>query len=298
MYPRSFDYFAPSSIRDAIALLRRYGEEARLLAGGQSLIPLMKLRLASPGKIVDIGRLPDLRYVRVDDGSLRIGALTTHASVLESTVIGGGWPLVADAVAVIGDTQVRNWGTVGGALAEADPAGDWGPVAVASNARIRCAGPDGERTLDAASFFVDAYTTKLNPDELVTEITFAAPDPRTAAAYLKLERRAGDFAVASVAVQLALDDKADCQSATVALGAAGLTPIQATEAARHLAGKELCPEVVEEAARRVACEAEPLADIRGSEDYKRAAIAVLFKQAVEVALRRFRGEAVEGRHGG
>ena len=137
MYPRAFEYFAPRSIPEVIDLLRRYGEEARLLAGGQSLIPLMKLRLANPQYVVDIGRLPDLAYVREVDSSLVIGSLTCHADVLESALVRQRFPLMADTVSVVGDAQVRNWGTVGGALAEADPAGDWGPVALALNARIR-----------------------------------------------------------------------------------------------------------------------------------------------------------------
>ncbi len=137
MYPRVFEYFAPRSIPEVIDLLRRYGEEARLLAGGQSLILLMKLRLANPQYVVDIGRLPDLAYVREVDSSLVIGSLTCHADVLESALVRQRFPLMADAVSVVGDAQVRNWGTVGRALAEADPAGDWGPVALALNARIR-----------------------------------------------------------------------------------------------------------------------------------------------------------------
>jgi carbon-monoxide dehydrogenase medium subunit len=296
MYPRAFEYFVPRSVREVTELLVRRGEEAKILAGGQSLIPLMKLRLASPGTVIDIGQLPDLRCIREVNGSLAIGALTSHASVLESALVRQGWPLITDAVGVIGDSQVRNWGTAGGALAEADPAGDWGPIALALKARIRCTGNDGERTLDAESFFVDAYTTELKPDELITEIIFPAPAQGTAAAYLKLERRAGDFAVASVAVQLTLDEKGTCQTATLALGAAGLTPIQAYDAATFLHGKELRSDVIHEAARKVAREAQPLADIRGSEDYKRAAVGALFKDAVDVALRRFRGETVEVGH--
>ncbi len=204
--------------------------------------------------------------------------------------------MIADAVGVIGDAQVRNWGTIGGALAEADPAGDWGPVAVALKARVRCSAPNGERTLQAESFFVDAYTTELNSHELITEITFPAPAEGTTAAYLKLERRAGDFAVASVAVQVGLTEEAVCRTASIALGAAGLTPIPAHETAAYLRGKELRPDVVREAARRVAQEAQPLADIRGSEDYKRAAMGALLGQAIDVALRRARGEGVEAGH--
>ncbi len=175
MYPRAFEYFAPDSIPEVLELLSRYGEEAKLLAGGQSLIPLMKLRLVNPRILVDIGRLQHLAYVREEDDSLRLGALTCHTHVLESALVRQRFPLMADAVGVIGDTQVRNWGTVGGALAEADPAGDWGPVVLALNAKIRCVAPKGERVLGTDSFFVDAYTTQVAPDELLTEVVFPLP---------------------------------------------------------------------------------------------------------------------------
>ena len=277
-------------------MLSSYGEEAKLLAGGQSLIPLMKLRLASPRCLIDIGRLAGLAYVRENGTSLRIGALTSHASVLESRPVQQKFPLITDAVSVIGDSQVRNWGTIGGALAEADPAGDWGPAALALKARIRCVSPRGERILDAASFFVDAYTTLLDHDELITEVIFPTPPPDQCGAYIKLERRAGDFAVASVGVRLAMDEKTVCRDASIALGAAGLTPIQAQDAAFFLTGKQITQDIIQEAAQRVARVAEPMEDIRGSQDYKRAALQSIFKQAVAIALRRSRGETIEGGH--
>lgn len=297
MYPRAFEYLVPDSIEDAIRMLSSCGEEAKLLAGGQSLIPLMKLRLASPRWLIDIGRLGGLAYVREDETCLRIGALTPHTSVVESQLVQQRFPLVADAVSVIGDSQVRNWGTIGGALAEADPAGDWGPVALALKARVRCVSPRGERILDADSFFVDAYTTRLDHDELITEVIFPTPAPDQYGAYVKLERRAGDFAVVSVGVQLAMDERKFCRDACIALGAAGLTPIQAPDAASFLTGKEIRPDNVQEAARRVARAAEPIEDIRGSQDYKRAALQSIFKQAVAVALRRSQGETIRAGHG-
>ncbi|MFQ5849449.1 MAG: FAD binding domain-containing protein [Candidatus Binatia bacterium] len=296
MYPRDFQYFAPRSITEVIGVLSRYGEKARLLAGGQSLIPLMKLRLANLEYVVDIGRLPGLAYIRQEDSFIVIGALTTHADVVESTLVRQRFPLMADAVSVIGDAQVRNWGTVGGALAEADPAGDWGPVALALDARIRCIGSKGERVLGADSFFVDAYTTQLASDELLTEIAFPVPARRSAGAYLKLERRAGDFAIVSTAVQLSLDGQGICQGAAIVLGAAGMTPIKAVEAEAFLVGKEVRQDVVEEAAVRVSQAGEPLTDIRGSEEYKRAAARALFKRAVGIAARRHRGETLEAGH--
>jgi carbon-monoxide dehydrogenase medium subunit len=294
MYPRAFEYRTAQSITEACELLSRFGEDARVLAGGQSLIPLMKLRLASPSHLIDIGRIAELCRIAEATGELSIGALATHANVLESSLVRGHSPLIADAARVIGDHQVRNWGTVGGALAHADPAGDWGAVALALKARLRCVSPRGERLLDADGFFTDAYATQLAPDELITEVIFPTPKQPAAGAYLKLERRAGDFAVVSVGVQLALDDNCICHEAAIALAAAGPTPVQARDAAGFLCGKELRAAVIDEAAQRVAAEAEPWADIRGSEEYKRAAAAALFKQAMTIALKRARGEKVEG----
>jgi carbon-monoxide dehydrogenase medium subunit len=296
MYPRAFDYVVADSIDEAISMLSACGEDAKLLAGGQSLIPLMKLRLASPRRLIDIGRLTGLAYVREDETCLRIGALSSHASILESPLLDQRFPLIADAVGVIGDTQVRNWGTIGGALAEADPAGDWGPVALALKASIRCASPRGERILDAESFFVDAYTTRMDHDELITEVIFPTPTPDQCGAYVKLERRAGDFAVVSVGVRLAIEEKTVCRDASIALGAAGLTPIQAQDAASFLIGKEITPDIIQEAAQRVAAAAEPVEDIRGSQDYKRAALQSIFKQAVAIALRRSQGETIKTPH--
>ena len=298
MYPAAFDYTVAESVDHAIDLLQGHGEGAKLLSGGQSLVPLMKLRLVQPAHVIDIGRLPGLSTVLEDEaaGLLRIGALATHAQVGGSPVVREKLGLMTEAAGVIGDAQVRGWGTLGGALAEADPAGDWGPVAQALEARVECTGPAGSRVVDAASFFVDAYTTVLADDELITEIQVPLPRPGSAGAYLKMERRAGDFAVASVAVQLELDGGGCCRKAGVALGAAGLTPIKAVAAEETLRGENVAPDVVDAAAERVVEAANPLADVRGSGDYKRAVCGALFRKAVDVALRRHRGETVKGGH--
>ena len=298
MYPAAFDYTVAESVDQAIGLLQSSGEGAKLLSGGQSLVPLMKLRLVQPTLVVDIGRIPGLSHVREDEaaGLLRVGALATHAQVGAAPVVGEKLGLMAEAAGVIGDAQVRGWGTLGGALAEADPAGDWGPVVQAMDGQVQCTGPRGTRLLDAASFFVDAYTTVLADDELITEVQVPMPGPGSAWAYLKMERRAGDFAVASVAVQLELDGAGNCTKAGVALGAAGLTPIKVSAAEEALCGQPVAPEVVDAAAARVVEAANPLADVRGSSDYKRAVCGALFRKAVDVALRRHRGENVRGGH--
>ena len=298
MYPAAFDYTVAESVDQAIALLQSSGEDAKLLSGGQSLVPLLKLRLVQPSHVIDIGRLPGLSHVLEDPsaGLLRLGALATHAQVGAAAAVREKLPLMAEAAGVIGDAQVRGWGTLGGALAEADPAGDWGPVAQALEASVACAGPAGTRVVDAASFFVDAYTTVLADDELITEIQVPLPPPGSAGAYLKMERRAGDFAVASVAVQLAMDEGGRCRGAGVALGAAGLTPIKVSGAEEALAGQDVTPDVVDAAHERVVEAANPLADVRGSGDYKRAVCGALFRRAVDIALRRHRGEDVKGGH--
>jgi carbon-monoxide dehydrogenase medium subunit len=296
MYPPSFEYLVPGSLEEALGMLASYGEDAKLLAGGQSLLPLMKLRLARPRRLIDIGRLAGLAYVQEDETGLRIGALTSHQSVLDSSLIRQKFSLIADAVSVLGDPPVRNWGTIGGALAEADPAGDWGPIVLALNARVRCVSPRGERIFDADSFFVDAYTTRLEHDELISEVIFPTPAPDQAGAYVKLERRAGDFAVASVGVQLAMDGGRVCRAANIALGAAGLTPMPARDAASFLIGKEIRDNTIREAAEKVARAAEPIEDIRGSREYKRAALKSIFKQALAIALTRSRGETIQAGH--
>ena len=298
MYPAAFDYTVADSVDHAIDLLQRSGEGAKLLSGGQSLVPLMKLRLVQPTRVIDIGRVSGLSHVGEDGaaGLLRIGALATHAQLETSPIVREKLGLMAEAAGVIGDAQVRGWGTIGGALAEADPAGDWGPVVQALEGRVECAGPRGSRVVDAASFFIDAYTTALADDELITEIQVPVPQAGSAGAYLKLERRAGDFAVASVAVQLELDGAGRCRNAGVALGAAGLTPIKVAMAEETLGGQSVEPEVVDAAAQCVRDAASPLADVRGSSDYKRAVCGALFEKAVDVALRRHRGETVKGGH--
>ncbi len=298
MYPAAFDYTVAESVDQAIGLLKSSGEGAKLLSGGQSLVPLMKLRLVQPTHVIDIGRIPGLSHVREDEpaGLLRIGALATHAQIGASSVVHERLPLMAEAAGVIGDAQVRGWGTLGGALAEADPAGDWGPVVQALEGRVQCTGPAGIRVVDAEAFFVDAYTTVLSDDEVITDVQVPLPRPGSAGAYLKMERRAGDFAVASVAVQLELDGGGRCRKAGVALGAAGLTPIKVTAAEEALAGQDVTADVVDAAEERVVEAANPLADVRGSSDYKRAVCGALFRKAVDIALRRHRGESVKGGH--
>ena len=193
MYPAAFEYLEPQSLQEAVDFLARLGEDARILAGGQSLIPLMKLRLARPKYLIDLNRVAGLSYVEEREGCLMIGALTTHADIESSPLVCEKIPMMREAVSLLGDLQVRNLGTAGGAIVEADPAGDWGPVILALNARLRCLGPRGEREIKATDFYTFAYTTVLETDELVREIVVPIPSRPTLGRYIKLERVAGDF---------------------------------------------------------------------------------------------------------
>jgi aerobic carbon-monoxide dehydrogenase medium subunit len=290
VYPRAFQYVRATSVEQAIAVLREYGDEARPLAGGASLIPLMKLRLAAPTVLVDVGRLTALAGIAQRDGYLTIGALTHHADVEDDVAVGATLPLLRDVAACIGDTQVRNVGTVGGALAEADPAGDWGPALLAVGGSVRAVGPAGERVIAAEDFFVDAYTTALAPDELLTEARFPLPGPRSGSAHLKFEVRAGDFAVANCAVAVTLDAADCCAAVGIGLGGVGLRPERVAAAEALLRGQAPTPDRVAAAAEVVRTCTESFDDVRGSAAYRQHLGAALFKRALALALARAAGE--------
>jgi carbon-monoxide dehydrogenase medium subunit len=289
MFPARFRYLAPSTVEEAASFLKRYGEEARVLSGGQSLIPLMKLRLAAPGYIIDLNRIRDLGYVREEGGVLRIGALARHRDMETSDVVRRRYPLLADAAETIGDLQVRNLGTVAGSLAHADPASDWGAALLAFDTEVRAASADRSRAIPLEEFFVDTYTTALEPDEILTEIRVGGVDGRSGGSYKKLKRKAGDFATVGVAAQVQLDAKGTVTKARIALTAVGPTPFRAEEAEAYLVGKALDDESMAEAARLAAEASEPTSDLRGSEEYKRAMVEVFTRRALRTALERARG---------
>jgi aerobic carbon-monoxide dehydrogenase medium subunit len=284
MYPTSFEYVAPSSIGEAIELLTQYGEDAKLLAGGQSLVPMMKLRMARPRYLIDINRIRDLAYIREQNGQLYCGAMTRHVQIEESPLIKEKIPMLCRAASVIGDAQVRNRGTLGGGLVEADPSGDWGPVALALNARMKCVGPKGERLIAVQHFFTFAYTTALESNEILTEIVFPVPDAATIGAYTKLERVAGDFAIASAAVQMGVDANDTCTSIGVGVTGAAPVPQKALPVEALLLGKKLTPEIVDEAGRLVQENADPVEDMRGSAAYKKKALGAVLKRALRESL--------------
>lgn len=289
MQPRAFEYVRASSISQAVGLLEKDGDRAKVLAGGQSLIPLLKLRLAAPEVLVDIGRIPGLDSIREDGGALRIGALVRHRDLEASRLIQERVPLLADVPKVLGDPQVRNLGTIGGSLAHADPAGDWGTALLAFDAALVAAGPSGERVIPVDDFFQDTFSTALGPSEILTEIRIPVPAARSSGAYKKLKRKTGDFAIVSVAAQVSLDASGAIGSARLALGAVGSTPVRAKGAEASLLGKRPGDDAFAEAGRLAAQESRPSPDLHGSEAYKRAMVEVLTRRALATAVERAEG---------
>jgi aerobic carbon-monoxide dehydrogenase medium subunit len=295
VYPHSFSYHRAGSLEEATKLLRDLGEEARLLAGGQSLIPLMKMRLARPAALIDINFIPGLSGIRTDGYELRFGALTRHADI-ENSEAAAAIPILHDCAAGIADVQVRNQGTIGGSLAEADPSGDWGAALLTLDTSVRCFGPDGERVIRLEDFVRDAYTTVLGHDELVREVIVEKPPKNSGGAYVAFKRSAPVYATVSAAVQLTLDGKDTCRDARIALGCVGLTVLRATQAEAELRGKKLDAKNIQRAADTARDAAEPQSDMRGSAEYKRMLASALVKRAIGIAARRARGEHVEAGH--
>jgi carbon-monoxide dehydrogenase medium subunit len=293
VYPGEFEYFAPQTIEEALELLTRYGEDAKILAGGQSLIPMMKLRIASPRYLVDVNGVSSLTGFRYSGDGFVFGALCRHAEIAGSPLVREHLPIMTDAANVTADVQVRNRGTLGGSLAHADPAGDWPTALLALDTAVTIRGVQGVRRVPLAEFIVDAYTTQLGSAEMVTEVSVQAPPRPCGGAYVKFERRAGDFAVASVAVQLELSDGERCGRVAVSLGALGVIPRRAPAAEALLQGKTPTPDLLGEAERLIRDEAQPFEDAKGTVEYKRHLAGVLFKRAFRAAFDRARGHEVK-----
>lgn len=275
-------------------MLRELGEEAKFLAGGQSLIPLMKLRLSTPAHLVDLNFIPETSYIR-SNGSLRLGAMTRHSEIAASPVA-ARIPILYDCAAGIADPQVRHMGTIGGSIAEADPTGDWAPVLMATGAAVKALGPNGDRSIEIAEFILDAYTSALQPAELITDIVIPWAPPRSGGAYIALKRCAPVYATASVAVQLTLHEDHTIQEAGVYLGVLGLTATRVAAAEELLRGQAISTAMIEGVREAVMDIAEPASDMRGSAEYKRHAAGALAKLALDAAFRRARGEQVEVAH--
>jgi carbon-monoxide dehydrogenase medium subunit len=291
MIPRSFQYFSPRTLDEALSLLGKHGPEAKLLSGGQSLIPMMKLRLVSPLFIVDINRIPGLDYISETEGQVRIGALAREHAIETSALINGKLPILAETAKVIADPLVRSQATVCGNLAHGDPANDHPATMLALGATVIATGPKGQREIAVENFFPGLFTTTLQAQEILTEIRIPLPPASSGGAYLKLERKVGDFATAGVAAQLTLDGGRSCRRAGLGLTNVGLTPIKAKQAEAFLTGKDLDDVTIKKAAALAAAEAQPLDDIRGSADYKRDLVRVLTARALTRALQRAKGGA-------
>ena len=287
MIPPSFDYVAPKTLSEAVAALGQ--ENAKVLAGGQSLIPLMRFRLASPAVLVDINRIEGLSYIKEEGGWLKIGSMTRESAVDQSPLVNEKYSLLADTVKVLSDPVVRNLGTVGGNIANGDPGNDHPATMLAYGAEVVAHGPNGERVIPITSFFKGLYESDLAPNEILTEVRIPSPKPRSGGAYLKLERKVGDFATAAVAAQVELDGKGNFASVGIGLTNVGLTAIKATAAEDFLKGKAASDDNIKQAAKLAAEAAQPVADVRGSEEYKRSLVRTYTVRALRLAVQRAKG---------
>jgi len=289
MIPGAFDYHSPKTLAEALELLVKNPDDAKVLSGGQSLLPLLKLRLGSTGHLVDIGKIPDLEYIREDGGFLRIGGRTREAAIEHSELVRKRYRLLADTAEVIADPLVRNLATIGGNLAHGDPANDHPATMLAYGARIVATGPKGAREIPVEKFFTGLFETALAPDEILTEIRIPVPPPRSGGAYVKLERKVGDFATAASAVQLTLGPGGEVERAGIGLTNAGPTPVHATAAEEFLRGKRPDANAIVEASKLAAQAASPSADRRGTVEYKKAMARVLTARALNRAVARAQG---------
>ena len=286
MIPPAFEYMRPKTIPEAITLLQQHGEDAKILSGGQSLIPMMKLRIARPGYLIDINRISGLSYIKEEDGFLKIGGLTREAELEASPLIRSKYPILIDTAHVIADPQVRNLATVAGNLAHGDPANDHPATMLALGAQVVATGSGSERIIPIEVFFLSLFSTALQPGEILTEIRIPVPAARSAGAYFKLERKVGDFATAAVAVQVTLDGNGIVQKVGIGLTNVGPTPIKAQQAEDFLRGEKLDAANILQAAQLAADAAQPSSDLRGPAEYKKGLVKELAKRALARAAER------------
>jgi aerobic carbon-monoxide dehydrogenase medium subunit len=286
MIPPAFEYLRPKTIPEAITLLEQHGEDAKILSGGQSLIPMMKLRIARPAYLIDINRIAGLSYIKEEGGFLKIGGLTREAEVEASPLIRSKYPILIDTAHVIADPQVRNLATVAGNLAHGDPANDHPATMLALGAQVVATGARGERVIPIEEFFLSLFSTALQPGEILTEIRIPVPQERSGGAYFKLERKVGDFATAAVAAQVTVDDKGIAKKVGIGLTNVGATPIKARKAEDFLRGKKLDEANIRQAAQLAADDARPSSDLRGPAEYKKGLVKELAKRALSRAAER------------
>lgn len=290
MIPGEFDYHSPATIDEALALLDRLGDESKILAGGHSLVPAMRFRLAQPGALIDINRIAELSYIREENGHLAIGALARESELEHSPIVADGYPMLVDAGRVIADPLVRNRGTVGGNLAHADPANDHPAVMLASGATLVARGSGGTREIAVDDFFTGLFESALAPNELLVEIRVPTPAAGQGGAYEKMERKVGDYAISAVAINVTMDGDT-CRAVRIALTNVSAVPMRAPQAEAALAGKTITEDVLEAAGKAAAAECDPSGDLRGSADYKRDITRILLKRAARRAIARAKGGA-------
>ena len=289
MIPASFEYSSPKTLSEAISLLETSGSDSKILAGGQSLIPVMKLRLGSPSRLIDINNIEGLNYIRESDGFLRIGALTRIVDLESSELLKKKYPIINDAASHIADPTVRNLGTAGGNVSHADPANDLPATMLALSAEFVATSSGGSRVIKAKDFFIDAFTTALKHEEILTEIRIPQFTVGNGGAYLKLEKRVGDFAIAGVAVQISVTQGVTVAKAGIGLTAVGSSAIEAVEAEQYLIGQTLTAEAISTASKLAARASNPGTDLRGPGEYKREMIIVLTTRALKRAYLRATG---------
>ena len=288
MIPGTFDYHAPSSVDEAVKLLGELGDEAKILAGGHSLLPMMKLRFADPKHLIDLNRIDQLRGIREQGGTIIIGAMTTENDLIASKLLQDKCPLLPEAARLISDPQVRNCGTIGGDIAHGDPGNDHPAVMMAVEAVFVLKGPGGERQVPADGFFHGLYYTELAADEILTEIRIPVAPKGSGYAYSKLKRKTGDFATAAAAVQLQMSGDT-CKKIHIALTNAGPTALKAKDAEALLTGKAVDDALIEQAAQKAMAICDPAEDLRGDRDYKIHMSGEMTRRAIRQAIERARG---------
>lgn len=286
MIAENFNYEAPSTLDEAITLLHKHGDEAKILAGGHSLIPMMKLRFASPTHLIDLKGIPNLSYVKEEDGFLKIGAMTREAELEHSDLVASKYHIFMDATKLIADPQVRNFGTIGGNLAHGDAANDHPAVMIALGAEVEITGKDGKRAVSIDEFFHGFYMTAVQHGEILTEIRIPAAQGRYGSAYHKAERKVGDYASAGVAALIQLDASGKCTKAGIGLTNVNPLPMRATRSEEVLLGSDLSDAIIDQAAQYASEDCSPTSDLRGDEDYKRHLVKVITKRMIKKAISR------------
>lgn len=289
MKPAAFKYFAPDTVEEVIELLARFGDEAKIIAGGQSLVPIMNFRLGRPEILIDINRINELEYVKEENGSLFIGALTRERDIETSPIAHKGWPILPNAISYIGHVAIRNRGTIGGSLVHADPSAEIPTVIRALDGVMKAQGPSGERIIEPEEFFLTYLTTSLDPDEILLEIKIPALPDNSGWSFVELTRRCGDFAIVTVACILTVDENGVCKEARISVGGIEPTPIRAEEAESLLSGQFLVDELIEAAGKAASESVEPESDYHASAEYRRDMTRLYIKKAIKEAHYRCKG---------